>query len=86
MTEFRKDLMHELHAQAWEMWGRPDADGQTHEEVPDFSVLTYEEMNNLQYWDAPTLPSKAHDALLDAMDKRWDAADPCPTCGKKSPE
>jgi hypothetical protein len=82
----RDDLMHDLLEQAWEMWrSRHTKRDRAIEEVPDFSVLTYGEMDDMQHWDMPSLPLAAHRALLDEMGRRWQAAKPCECCGKRSP-
>lgn len=83
--DYRIDLMRDLHDQAWEMW-RKARDTSDPCEVPDFSVLTYSEMDYLQDWDMPGLPTAAHQALLDEMGQRWQATEPCETCGVRSPK
>ena len=54
-------------------------------EEPDFSQLTYEELNDLQLWDAPGLPEQAHAAVLAEMSERLCSTAPCLTCGRRSP-
>lgn len=86
-ADYRDDLMHQLHDQAWKMWKAVrELPGDHEPEVPDFSVLTYAEMDYLQHWDMPGLPYDAHLELLAEMGRRWTATDPCPTCGHRNPE
>lgn len=80
----RTDLMRDLHSQAWDMWHQVREGGEY--DAPDFSVLTYSEMDYLQHWDMPGLPYAAHQALLEEMGKRWDATEPCEKCGARTPK
>lgn len=75
--------MHLLHQEAWDLCKKG---GKPAYGVPDFSVLTYREMDSLQHWDMPPLPYYAHHALMTEMGKRIEVAVPCVTCGHRDPE
>jgi len=53
--------------------------------IPDFTKLDFGELDYLQHCDAPGLPSAAHSALIAEIGRRYDATEPCPTCGVKNP-
>lgn len=73
------DAAHEFHEAAWEAW-------RTGGKRPDPSNLTYDDMDAMQHWDMPGLPSESHSDIIAEMVKRWKETTPCPTCGHRTPE